>query len=312
MTGNFSRYGAVDLSGLAASSTPSAAASGARGGAPAGSAPGGYVIDVTEATFQQDVVDRSATVPVVIDFWATWCQPCKQLSPILERLATEYAGKFLLAKIDVDENPRLSQAAGIQSIPLVVAVVRGQLVPLFQGAVPEAQVRQFLDELLRLAVAQGVTGTIDPVGGEPAPVEDEEAGDPRYAEADAAIAAGDLDGAVVAFEKVLAQAPADAEAKRGLAQAKLLRRIQDVDPAQVRADAAARPDEPQIQSLAADLDVAHGRMQEAFRRLIDAIRRTSGDERDALRVHLLELFEAIGSEEELVRAARRELSSALF
>ncbi|GAA5031988.1 tetratricopeptide repeat protein [Actinopolymorpha pittospori] len=312
MTGNFSRYGAVDLSGLAASSTPSAAASGARGGAPAGSAPGGYVIDVTEATFQQDVVDRSATVPVVIDFWATWCQPCKQLSPILERLATDYAGKFLLAKIDVDENPRLSQAAGIQSIPLVVAVVRGQLVPLFQGALPEAQVRQFIDELLRLAVAQGVTGTIDPVEGEPAPVEDEEAGDPRYAEADAAIAAGDLDGAVLAFEKVLAQAPADAEAKRGLAQAKLLRRIQDVDPAQVRADAAASPDEPKVQSLAADLDVADGRMQEGFRRLIDAIRRTSGDERDALRVHLLELFEAIGSEEELVRAARRELSSALF
>lgn len=312
MTGNFSRYGAVDLSGLAASSTPPAAASGAREGAPAGSAPGGYVIDVTEATFQQDVVDRSATVPVVIDFWATWCQPCKQLSPILERLATEYAGKFLLAKIDVDKNPRLSQAAGIQSIPLVVAVVRGQLVPLFQGALPEAQVRQFLDELLRLAVAQGVTGTVEPVDGEPGQSEDEEAGDPRYAEADAAIAAGDLDGAVAAFEKVLAQAPADAEAKRGLAQAKLLRRIQDVDPAQVRADAEARPDEPRAQSLAADLDVADGRMQEAFRRLIDAIRRTSGDERNALRVHLLELFEAIGSEDDLVRAARRELSSALF
>ncbi|SDT20349.1 putative thioredoxin [Actinopolymorpha singaporensis] len=332
MTGNFSRYGAVDLSGLANRANQPAGAPGGRpasagaAGAPgttagatgapggAGGAGGGFVVDVTEATFQAEVVNRSATVPVVIDFWATWCQPCKQLSPVLEKLAAEYAGKFVLAKIDVDANPRLAQAAGIQSIPLVVAVVGGQLVPLFQGAVPESQVRQFLDELLRLAAGQGVTGTAQPIGGGEAPKDapEEDAGDPRFAEVDEALARDDLDGAVAAYEKILTQTPADEEAKSGLAQVQLVRRVRTLDPTTVRSDAAARPDDVQAQCLAADVDVADGQPRAAFDRLIDAIRRSAGADRDTLRVHLLELFEVVGGDDELVRTARRQLSAALF
>ena len=122
------------------------------------------MFDVDEAGFQQDVLQRSTEVPVVIDFWAEWCEPCKQLGPLLERLAGEYAGKFVLAKIDVDANQMLFQQFGVQGIPAVFAVVAGQAIPLFQGAAPEAQIRQVLDQLVQAAEQQfGIVGApIDP------------------------------------------------------------------------------------------------------------------------------------------------------
>ena len=311
---SFTRHGAVDLSRLGGGAPASSGTPRGQGGAPAQAGSGGsFVVEVSEANFQQEVVDRSATAPVVLDFWATWCQPCKQLSPVLERLAEEYAGQFLLATIDVDQNPRIAQAAGVQSIPLVVAVVGGQLVPLFQGALPEAQVRQFIDELLRLAGSQGATGTHQPVGGgevEEQPAEPTR--DPRYADADGALQRGDLDGAIAAFEQLLLQAPADAEATQGLAQTQLLRRVRDLNAADARAEAAAKPDDARAQCAVADLDVAGGNVADAFARLVDTVRITSGDERDTVRRHLLDLFEAVGGDDERVRTARKNLSTALF
>jgi putative thioredoxin len=311
---SFSRPGAVDLSGLSAPSGSQGATTGQPAASGQGPSGGGYVVEVTEANFQTEVVERSATAPVVLDFWATWCQPCKQLSPVLERLATEYAGRFLLGTIDVDQNPRIAQAAGVQSIPLVVAVVRGQLVPLFQGAVPEGQVRQFIEELLRVAAGQGANGIHQPVGG--GPVEDaggEPVRDSRYADADAAMERGDLDAAIAAFERILSQVPNDAEAILGLARAKLLHRVAALGSGtDVRAEAAAKPDDARAQCAVADLDVAGGHVADAFSRLVDTVRRTSGEDRNAVRVHLLELFEAVGPDDERVRQGRKDLSAALF
>ncbi|MBA3524453.1 MAG: co-chaperone YbbN, partial [Geodermatophilaceae bacterium] len=140
--------GALDLSALKARATAPPPPP-ARPGAPANAAPAGVtVIDVDEASFQSEVIDRSMQVPVVLDLWADWCQPCKQLSPILEKLAAEGGGSWILAKLDVDANQRIAAALRAQSIPAVKAVWQGQLVAEFTGAVPEAQAREFIAALL--------------------------------------------------------------------------------------------------------------------------------------------------------------------
>ncbi len=308
--------GAVDLAAVAAQAKrrEQAAAGGAADAS--GGAPSGYVVDATEASFQ-GVVEQSMTVPVVVDLWAEWCGPCKQLSPVLERLADEYEGRFLLAKVDVDANPRLGQLFQAQSIPTVVAIVKGQPVPLFQGALPEQQVRAYLDELLRVAEANGVSGRVEPVEGAPAAEgEAEQPAEPPlpplHQQAYDAIEAGDLDAAATAYEQALSQAPADAEAKAGLAQVNLLRRTQDVDPQAARDAAAAAPADPAAQILVADIDLLGGHVEDAFSRLVDTVRATAGDDREQVRKHLVELFEVVGSDDPRVTAARRALSTALF
>ncbi|MDI1290634.1 MAG: thioredoxin domain-containing protein, partial [bacterium] len=149
----FSARGAVDLGALATTRQNQQRAAEAMASAPAG-----IVIDVTVESFQADVIDRSLTVPVVIDMRAEWAEPSKQLSPILERLAAEYGGQFILARVDVDAQQQIAAAFQVQSIPSVFAVIKGQPVPLFQGAYPEAEIRQILNELLRVAAEQGITG----------------------------------------------------------------------------------------------------------------------------------------------------------
>ncbi len=307
--------GAVDLAAVAAQAKRREQGA---GGGPAAASSSGVVIDVTEEQFQTEVVDRSMDVPVVIDLWATWCEPCKQLSPVLESLAREYAGRFLLAKVDVDANPRLGQVFQAQSIPMVVAVVKGQPVPLFQGALPEAQVRAYLDELLKVAEANGVTGRVavgdDNGTGEPA--ESAEPAEPPlpplHQQAYDAIDRGDLDAAAAAYEQALSQAPADAEAKAGLAQVNLLRRTEGVDVTAARAAAADAPADPAAQIMVADLDLLGGHVEDAFVRLVDTVRVTSGAEREQVRAHLVELFEVVGGDDPRVAVARRSLSTALF
>lgn len=299
---NFSAAGAVDLSALAARNQQPAGGQGAPSG--------GYVIDATEQTFESDVVERSMSVPVVIDFWADWCQPCKQLSPILERLANEYAGRFVLAKIDIEANQQIAQAAQVQSIPMVIGVLGGKVVPLFMGALPEDQVRQYLDELLKLAANNGVTGTAEPAGDGQAEAEPEVP--PKYAAADEALGRGDIDGAIAAYEQALGETPGDEVATAGLARAKLLKRTSGLDVAQVRDDAANNPDDVQVQCRAADLEVSGGHVDDGFNRLIQTVKRLSDDDRNAAREHLIELFSAVGLKDPRVAKARRALASALF
>ncbi|WP_405006213.1 tetratricopeptide repeat protein [Kitasatospora purpeofusca] len=317
--------GAVDLAavkaaGEAAQKAEQARAERARQSAAAeeaGVAPAGagyeLVIDVTEDTFETEVVQRSTEVPVVVDFWAEWCGPCKQLSPILERLAEEYAGRIVLAKIDVEANRLIAQQFGIEGIPAVMAVVAGQLVPLFQGAENEANVRKVLDQLILVAEQRfGI------VGGVGAPAEGVEAAapqrpeDPALSAAHDALDRGDLAGAVQAYRNVLVEQPGNTEARLGLAQAQLLHRVEGLDPQAVRAAAAADPKDVVAQLGAADLDLVGGHVEDAFGRLVVTVGKTFGEDRDTVRVRLLELFEVIGTEDPRVTAARQALARVLF
>ncbi|SNY11408.1 tetratricopeptide repeat protein [Paractinoplanes atraurantiacus] len=302
--------GAVDLSALRAPSpapsrpaAPADPQAAAHGGPPPGAIPGGLpggagpetIIDVTEANFQSAVLERSLATPVILDFWADWCEPCKQLSPILERLAQAGGGSWVLGKVDVDANPRLAQALRVQGIPMVVAVVGGQLVEGFTGVLPESQVKQYVDAVLK---AGGVA------------VEAPE--DPRLDAADDALMTGDLDEAEAAYKKILAESPQDAAAESGLAQVELYRRIQGADPAAALAKADASPDDVDAQRLAADIEVLSGQADKAYARLVALVKRTAGDDRDAVRKHLLSLFSVAGPDDPAVAGARRALASALF
>jgi putative thioredoxin len=349
---DFSLYGAVDLGARQAAAQRRQQTAQTDGPATSN---GGTVIEVTEETFNTDVVERSRTTPVIMDLWAEWCGPCKQLSPVLEKLAAEAAGQWILAKVDVDANPQLSAALQVQSIPMVVAVIGGQLVDGFLGAMPEGQVRQWISQVLTAAEKMGMQLTSPAASAE---TEDEE-GDgnegqdvqpgasatnpntpnnptavpgrpgatggppgaygpggaqvpPAYAEARAAMERGDLDGAARAFESELANSPGDPVAKTGLAQVNLIRRISSYDQAKVRREAAEHPDDVQAQSQVADIDLASGRIEEAFDRLLGVVRRTSGAERDQARAHLVSLFELLPPRDPNVSRARSTLSSLLF
>jgi putative thioredoxin len=286
--------GAVDLGALAQRSAAQQQQRAPQPAAPSQTS-SEFVIDVTDATFQDEVLQRSLTTPVIIDFWAEWCQPCKQLSPVLERLAAEAGGAWVLAKVDIDANPRLAQSFRIQSIPLVYAIVGGQPVDAFNGVIPETQLRQWLDAVLK-------------AGG----VEVEQPIDPRLEAADDALVDGDFEAAEQAYKKILAESPADAVAEAGLAQVGLLRRTVTADPTKALAAAASAPDDVEAQLLAADVELLSGQADEAYKRLVDVIRRTSGDDREKARLHLISLFSIAGPDDPAVAKARRALASALF
>ncbi|MDC2950971.1 tetratricopeptide repeat protein [Streptomyces heilongjiangensis] len=320
---NMSMSGVVDLAAVKAAQeakakAEQARAEAARQGGRGAVSPADLVIDVDEAGFEAEVLQRSTEVPVVIDFWAEWCQPCKQLSPVLERLAVDYNGKFVLAKIDVDANQMLMQQFGIQGIPAVFAVVAGQALPLFQGAAPEQQIRATLDQLVQVAEQRfGLTGLVvdpdaEPGAAESVPQVPAGPHDHLLAAAVQALDAGDFGGAVQAYKNVLSDDPGNIEAKLGLAQAELLQRVQGMDPQEVRRAAAEKPADVQAQIAAADLDLVGGHVEDAFGRLVETVRRSAGDDRETARLRLIELFEVVGSDDPRVAAARRALARALF
>ena len=311
---SFSPYGAVDLGALAQAKQAKEQAAAARARASAAGTPAtamaDVVFDTTDATFQDDVLQRSMQVPVVLDLWAEWCGPCKQLTPILEKLVVEDAGAWLLATIDVDANPQLQAALQVQSIPTVFVAWQGQVVPGFQGALPEAQVREFLDQVVAIGAQAGVQpGTrSDAQAGEAAP--DGTADDPELTAADDALTRGDLDAAEAAYRQILVARPDHAEAQRALGSLTLLKRTSGLDPAAVMSAAASGDVTANCQ--AADLELLAGDLGAAFDRLVDLVRRTDGDDRDAAKSRLLELLDLVGNDVPEVLAARRALASALF
>ncbi len=282
--------GAIDLSSLGAKKAP----------VRAGDSP---VIDVTTDGFESLVLKASETIPIIIDVWATWCAPCKQLSPILEELALEYAGRLLIAKVDADAEPSISQALQVQSIPSVFAVIKGQLIPLFQGAYPKEQVKQIFDKLLELAAEQGLNPRPAVDGEQLVEVDVEEIADPRFDEAVDAVNAGDWNLAKKAYQGILDSDPGDLDAQGGLIMAGIFERTDGVEP--------PLGDSFDELLVVADLAAANGEWDSAFAAAIKGVQLSSGAERELARTRLVEYF-VLAGEDPSVPGARIALANALF
>ncbi|SDJ61826.1 putative thioredoxin [Nonomuraea jiangxiensis] len=304
-----SLYGAVDL-GARKQAIEAQARREASGPQAATSA---SVVDVTEETFTADVIDRSMTVPVVLDLWSPRAPGSAQLSPVLEKVVGDLGGRAVLAKVNVDASPQIAQALRVQAVPTVLAIFQGQAVTGFQQVLPEQEVRRWLDELMG-AVEQFYQANPD---ARPAPADgqqQEPAGppaDPDLVAAEQAIESGDLEAAQAAYQRLLARAPGNEDARMGLAGVSLIRRTDDADPADVQRR-LQDPADIDAQLLAADLAMLQGAVDEAFERIIAVVKRTSGDDRDKARRHLLGLFDALPAEDPSLAKARRALASALF
>ncbi|MCQ1945281.1 co-chaperone YbbN [Arthrobacter sp. zg-Y1116] len=309
--------GAVDLSALKARSTAPAAP--AAPAAPGGAAPGGaapgtapapspFVVQVSEQTFPQ-IVQLSAEVPVVIDLYSDASPDSQQVSAILASIAVEQNGRMLLARVDAAAYPQIAQAFSAVAVPTVAAVIKGQPVPLLDRLMPEDQIRALVGELMQVAAANGVNGTLEGGTQEEAP---EAPLSPLHQEAFDAINAEDYDAAAAAYRRALAEQPADADAKAGLAQVELMARLRDADAEAVRRAGAEEPDNVQAQLAVADLDIAGGHVEDAFRRITGLIGRVRGEDRETARLRLLDLFEVVGIADPRVTKARSALARALF
>lgn len=308
----FSRPGAIDLSGLGKPAPQPAAPAGAPTGTPTGAA-SSYSVVVDEQNFQ-GMLEQSMTAPVLLAFYSRTRMPeSGQLADDLATVVGEHEGRFLLGLVDIDAAPQIAQAMQIPSIPLVVAVVDGRPMPLLQDPLPIEELRTALTQVAQQLTTQGITGRHQPrTAGAPAAEGEEEAVDPRYAPAQDALAAGDIDAAVAEYQKLVDANPADVEAAGGLAIAKVMQRTQGVDLAQARAAAADAPDDVDAQTMVADLDMLGGHVEDAFTRLVNLVARTADPERSRARDHLLGLFAAVGNDDPRVLAGRRNLASALF
>lgn len=306
--------GAVDLGALKAradaarqaAATPAAAGSGAPG-ADNGSAP--WIVDVTEASFQA-VVEQSLQVPVVVLLGASYSPESQQLAASLTRLASSSGGSWILARVDLDQAPRIGQAFGVQSVPTVVAVAAGQPIDAFAGPLADAELSAWVQRLLD-ALRDRLPGIRAGEARATAPAESEVVEDPRIVAAEEAFERGDYAAAQGYYQQILDAEPGNELAKEGLAQARFAERAEGVDPA-VIAKADSAPDDIDAQLAAADAQVALQQVEEAFQRLVDTVRRVYGEDRDRVRQHLVGLFELFPSDDPRVAAARRNLASALY
>lgn len=302
--------GAVDLSAL---NRPQSPPPGEPGGAPSA---GGYVVDVTDANFQQ-VVQDSTQYPVVVLLWMPTDQANADLATLLGRIADEYAGRFLLGRVDVQASPQIAAAFQAQGVPTVVAVLQGQPLPLFAGAASEEQVRGVLDQVLAAAEQNGVTGRAPSQGG--APDADQPAAEPEpeplpplHQEAYDAIERDDLEAAAAAYERAIKQDPKDVDAVAGLAQVRLMQRTQGADLQQVRAAAAGAPGDVDAQLAVADMDMLGGKVDDALGRLLELLPTADADAKEKLRARLVEYFEVVGATDPRVAKARRHLAMYLY
>ena len=285
--------GAVDLAALAAQARRS------EQGAPSGA------VEVTEASLEA-LAQASLKAPVLLVFVAAASPASEQLAARLAAICAEEGGAITVGVCDVDAEPGIAQALQITAVPAVVALLGGRPAPVFQGSADDTQLREMVRQLMQVAREAGLPT---------APSEETEPAEPPlpplHQEAYDAIERDDLAGAIAAYEKALRENPRDGEAKAGLAQVKLMSRTRDADPVAVRAAAAAPGADAASQLAVADLDVLGGAVDDAFARLLDVVRTASGDERDAARERIVELFDVVGADDPRVTAGRRALAAAL-
>lgn len=295
-----SARGAVDLTDLAAAAQQAEQI-------PADAA-GSWTTQLDEAGFQQ-FVGLSQQVPALVSLGAARLAASVELDKILGTLVDRQGGKMVLGVVDAEAHPQIAQAFQVQQIPMVVALVKGQPVPLFQGTAPAEQIEQVLAQLLELAAQQGMGGTVPPFGTAGT---EEPALPPLHQKAMDAIDAGDFAAAEAAYTQALNEKPNDHEAQVGLYQVRLLSRTQGKDLNQVRQAAAQSPDDINAQLEVADMDVAGGHVEDAFSRLVNLISRLHDEDRERVRRRLIELYAVVGNSDPRVAASRQKLARVLF
>lgn len=295
---DFSLHGAVDLAARAAAAKKQQERAAQTEG---GGQDARYSFEATDATFSAEVVERSLRTPVMVAFVVENEPSCDALVADLEKLAAEGGGSWYLARIDIEVNQQLQgylQQMRVQRLPFVGVVVQGQMMPFLNSVPPEAELRAATAELFAALKEQGLLGEA-PEGAEPLQAEE---ADPAHAAAEDALARGDFEAAAEAFREVLAADPRDEAAKRRLALTELTLRVKDYDQAQVEADPLKE----------ADVRLLQGDVEGAFELLLSVVRSSAGEEKNAARVHLLGLFEALPGDDPRVAKARRALQAALF
>lgn len=299
-------YGMIDLASL---KKPAAGSAGAAQGAPAAaSAPATHEVAVTEQGLEQLVAD-SQQIPTLMLVTSSRVSGSEEFLAALRRGVDAQGGAVRLATVDADTEQRVAQALKVQQLPTLLLLLMGQVQPIVESVLPEAEIDNLLKQVLEVARQQGMEPTA-------APAEDEEAPaaptPPLIAEAYEAIEKGELDVAVAAYQKHLTENPGDGEAKAGLATVQLMRRTEGADLTEARQAAADRPADLQAQLLAADLDMLGGHVDDAFGRLLDLLIGADAETKDAVRTRLLDLFEVAGAEDPRVPAARKRLANLLY
>ena len=283
-----------------------------------------HVIDVNEANFEQAVLEASARAPVVVDFWAPWCAPCRALGPVLERLAAEYEGRFTLAKVNADESPTLTAQFGVRGIPSVKAIVNGALVDEFTGAPPEPMVREFIErvlpspsEELRLQAARAYFADRDATRAlgllEQAAKSDPGNEAVRIDQAKIHLDLNELDAARKLLDSLGGLAQMDdrvvaLRARLDLAQGA----AQAGDEATLESRIAQEPGDLEARLQLAQILVARERYDAALGHLLEIVKRDRRFRDDAGRKTMLEVFTLLGQDNELVAEYRRRLASAMY
>ncbi|MFC4000049.1 co-chaperone YbbN [Nocardiopsis sediminis] len=275
-----------------------------------------YAIDVDEQNFQQEVLERSLNTPVVLAVLQAHSEQSSQVEQALDRLAIEAGGQWAVAKIDVQASPQLAQALRAPGVPMVAMVIGGQVVPGPAGPATREQIRDWLSQVFDGLRQQGVLpenyAGLGPEQPEAGAGEEQAPADPVEAEAQEALQRGDFAAAEAVYAKAVEADPKNEAAKLKLAQVRLVARVRELDAGEARQAAADRPEDVQAQARVADIDMYGGKFEDAFDRMIATVKRTSGDDRDAARKHLLLLFEVLPSGDPRVAKARRGLTAALF